>query len=153
MVCIGRLIDDLLADPKHETNKDYSVEFCGGTHLSNTQEATAFALISEEGMLRLKGLFFAVAQVRASSCRGEILLQFFLAHGSSAIGIAKGVRRIVAFTGLEAEKAIAEGQRIADEIETARKLPESDLETAVSAIKQVVHRPLGMHITMETLMG
>ena len=49
VVCIGRSIDELLADPKAEGNKEYSVEFCGGTHLSNTADAKAFALISEEG--------------------------------------------------------------------------------------------------------
>ena len=49
MVCVGRSIDDLLANPKEETNRQYSVEFCGGTHLGNTAEAGAFALISEEG--------------------------------------------------------------------------------------------------------
>lgn len=49
VVCVGRSVDALLADPKAESNKQYSVEFCGGTHLSNTKEAGAFALISEEG--------------------------------------------------------------------------------------------------------
>ena len=49
VVCIGRSIDELLANPKAEGNKEYSVEFCGGTHLSNTADAKAFALISEEG--------------------------------------------------------------------------------------------------------
>ena len=58
VVCIGRAIDDLLANPKDQGNREYSVEFCGGTHLSNTAEAKAFALISEEGGLfvyRLSG--------------------------------------------------------------------------------------------------
>ena len=52
VVCIGRSIDELLAAPKAEGNRDYSVEFCGGTHLSNTADAKAFALISEEGASR-----------------------------------------------------------------------------------------------------
>ena len=55
VVCVGRSVDALLADPKAESNKQYSVEFCGGTHLSNTKEAGAFALISEEGECVLAG--------------------------------------------------------------------------------------------------
>lgn len=43
---------DLLADPKAESNADFSVEFCGGTHLKNTKDAAAFALISEEGIAK-----------------------------------------------------------------------------------------------------
>jgi len=52
-------------------------------------------------------------------------------------GIAKGIRRIVAFTGEDAAKAIAEGERLASEIEAARKLPEADLDKALSVFKQV----------------
>lgn len=101
VVCIGSTIDDLLAAPKLESNKELSVEFCGGTHLTNTAEAKAFALISEEG-------------------------------------IAKGVRRIVAFTGDEAAKAISAGQQLASDLEAAEKLSGPELETAVAAIKQVL---------------
>lgn len=42
-------VDELLASPALESNRDFSVEFCGGTHMGNTSEARAFALISEEG--------------------------------------------------------------------------------------------------------
>lgn len=36
VVAIGRSVDDLLADPAAPSNADYSVEFCGGTHLADT---------------------------------------------------------------------------------------------------------------------
>ena len=36
MVTIGRSVDDLLSDPAAPSNADYSVEFCGGTHLADT---------------------------------------------------------------------------------------------------------------------
>ena len=52
-------------------------------------------------------------------------------------GIAKGIRRIVAFTGEDAAKAIAEGERLASQIDAARKLPEAELDKALSVIKQV----------------
>jgi hypothetical protein len=86
--------------PQAESHLAYSIEFCGGTHLRNTSDARAFALISEEG-------------------------------------IAKGIRRIIAVTGEEAEAAISEGQRLLDQIEAAKALPVEQLNAAVNAIKQV----------------
>ena len=36
MVSIGKPVEELLADPEAEDNFQYSIEFCGGTHLANT---------------------------------------------------------------------------------------------------------------------
>jgi len=52
VVSIGAPVDQLLADPEAEGNMQYSVEFCGGTHLTNTSQAKAFALLSEEGIAK-----------------------------------------------------------------------------------------------------
>mmetsp|Transcript_23994 Transcript_23994/g.42834 ORF Transcript_23994/g.42834 Transcript_23994/m.42834 type:complete len:1188 (-) Transcript_23994:165-3728(-) len=52
VVSVGRAVTDLLADSDNVSNADYSIEFCGGTHLKNTKEAGAFALISEEGIAK-----------------------------------------------------------------------------------------------------
>ena len=52
-------------------------------------------------------------------------------------GIAKGIRRIVAFTGEDAVRAIAEGNRLAGQIEAAKALPDAELDKVLSAIKQV----------------
>jgi len=68
IVCIGKEINQVLQDPKNEEWANYSIEFCGGTHLKNTKEAKLFVIISEAG-------------------------------------IAQGVRRIIAWTGSQAEKA------------------------------------------------
>lgn len=99
VVSIGRPVEQLLAAPRDDSNRDYSVEFCGGTHLSNTKQARAFALISEEG-------------------------------------IAKGIRRIVAVTADDAERAIAEGEQFAAEVAAAGKLEAAALEAAVASIRQ-----------------
>jgi hypothetical protein len=40
------------APPQAASHAAYSIEFCGGTHLSNTSHAGAFALISEEGIAK-----------------------------------------------------------------------------------------------------
>lgn len=52
VVSVGKSVDDLLADPENRENFDYSIEFCGGVHLDNTEEATAFVIISEEGIAK-----------------------------------------------------------------------------------------------------
>lgn len=45
-------ISDILANPQDTMWNDYSVEFCGGTHLKNTKEADAFCLLNEEGIAK-----------------------------------------------------------------------------------------------------
>ena len=81
MVSIGRRVEDLLADPENNEWSSLSSEFCGGwfpwgmvfwdleitflnrvlsiiildiagTHITNTREAKAFALLSEEGIAK-----------------------------------------------------------------------------------------------------
>ena len=53
-------------------------------------------------------------------------------------GIAKGVRRIVAVTAAEAAAAIAEGERLAGELEAVAKLEGAEQEKEVSSLKQVL---------------
>lgn len=50
MVSIGKPVEDLLADPGAEDNFQYSVEFCGGTHLGNTSGAGAFCMLASDSM-------------------------------------------------------------------------------------------------------
>jgi alanyl-tRNA synthetase len=45
-------VPEILANPQDSMWNEYSVEFCGGTHLTNTKEAEAFSLISEEGIAK-----------------------------------------------------------------------------------------------------
>ncbi|KAJ4974414.1 hypothetical protein NE237_007588 [Protea cynaroides] len=52
VVAIGRKVEALLADPDNKEWLSISAELCGGTHISNTREARAFALLSEEGIAK-----------------------------------------------------------------------------------------------------
>ena len=52
VVSVGADIDAMLADPTNPKWMQYSVEFCGGTHVKSTSEIKAFTLISEEGVAK-----------------------------------------------------------------------------------------------------
>lgn len=50
VISVGADIQELIADPTNQKWSNGSIEFCGGTHLANTKEAEAFALIEESGI-------------------------------------------------------------------------------------------------------
>ena len=65
VVSVGVPVPELLADPTSEEWKKYSVEFCGGTHLTNTSEAEDFVLVEETGIA--KGIRRIVGYTRAAA--------------------------------------------------------------------------------------
>jgi alanyl-tRNA synthetase len=52
VVSIGADIDAMLADPQNPEWMNYSVEFCGGTHVKRTSEIGQFVLTSEESVAK-----------------------------------------------------------------------------------------------------
>ncbi|KAL1565446.1 alanine--tRNA ligase [Salvia divinorum] len=52
IVSVGRKVEDLLTNPESDEWLSISAELCGGTHISNTREAKAFALLQEEGIAK-----------------------------------------------------------------------------------------------------
>ncbi len=98
VVSVGAKIEDLLAKPEDPAWMERSVEFCGGTHVSNTEEIGAFTVISEEG-------------------------------------IAKGVRRVTALTGVPAKAAIIAADTQEQEIADAHKLPDSELPAELTRLR------------------
>jgi alanyl-tRNA synthetase len=76
VVSIGVPLKDLLDNPGNTEWQNYSVEFCGGTHLSKTGDAEGFTVIAEEavgkGLRRLTALTGEAAH--SATARGEMLL-------------------------------------------------------------------------------
>ena len=52
VISVGVKVEDLLANPSNPVWRENSVEFCGGTHLSNTAEAEDFVLVEESGIAK-----------------------------------------------------------------------------------------------------
>lgn len=50
VISIGKPIEELLAAPSAPGNLEFSVELCGGTHLTRTGEAKLFVITSENGI-------------------------------------------------------------------------------------------------------
>lgn len=153
VVSIGKSVEDLLANPGDPDNRKYSVEFCGGTHLKSTGQARAFALLSEEGIAKVRDFrcilvawqalvtdvsrMFSVASdgrqlIALSSCRG-------LVHGqhSKTPSDMQGIRRVVAVTSTEAEAALANAEGLLVAVGAAEKLSGAELEAELTRLRQV----------------
>ena len=52
MVSVGSPVEDLIKDPLSPKWMDYSIEFCGGTHLRTTGDAQAVCLVEEAAVAK-----------------------------------------------------------------------------------------------------
>lgn len=110
-------IPSILDNPQDSMWLDYSVEFCGGTHLTNTKEADAFVLLSEEGIAKGIRRITAVTQKTATE----------------AIGRANSFEA----------KAVAVGKLDGPELEAQLKLLTEELKTlSISAVKKSMLRDM-----------
>jgi len=67
VVSIGPTVQELLADPTNEKWYDYSVEFCGGTHLPSCSHAEHFAILHEGALASGTRRILAVTGVAAKA--------------------------------------------------------------------------------------
>jgi len=52
VVTVGPTVDEVIADPLSEKWQDFSIELCGGTHLTKSSEARAFSLVQETALAK-----------------------------------------------------------------------------------------------------
>ncbi len=75
VVSIGVPVADLLKDPANAKWRQYSIEFCGGTHLKNTGDVDGFVVTAEEsvskGIRRIVALTGDAAAAAASRGAGS----------------------------------------------------------------------------------
>ncbi len=99
VVSIGAPVAELLKDPSNEKWRQFSVEFCGGTHLKNTGDVEGFVITGEES-------------------------------------VSKGIRRLVALTGLAASAASDATKQLDASITQTRLLPEPELPQRINALQK-----------------
>jgi alanyl-tRNA synthetase len=77
VVSIGATVDELLENPTDEKWYNCSVEFCGGTHLENTQDAKHFVLLHEQALASGIRRIIAVTGITAEAAHiaGASLMQ------------------------------------------------------------------------------
>jgi alanyl-tRNA synthetase len=64
-------VTNILANPQDATWNQFSIEFCGGTHLTNTKEAQAFVLLNEEGIAKGVRRITAVTMADAQKAQAD----------------------------------------------------------------------------------
>jgi len=80
VVSIGVPVKDLLADPANAKWRQFSIEFCGGTHLRSSDQASAFVITAEEsvskGIRRIVALTGEAARATTeAAARADVLIQ------------------------------------------------------------------------------
>ena len=88
VISVGTEIQSMLADPKNSQWNSTSVEFCGGTHLSNTQEAEYFVLAEETGIA--KGIRRITGYTRKAASAARILFRDFASRLELLKNLAAG---------------------------------------------------------------
>jgi alanyl-tRNA synthetase len=77
VVSIGATVKDLLEDPSNTKWDDYSIEFCGGTHVQKCGEAKHFVIVQEQALASGVRRILAVTgePARAASENGTSIMQ------------------------------------------------------------------------------
>jgi alanyl-tRNA synthetase len=109
VVSIGMPVADLLKDPANTKWRQYSIEFCGGTHLKNTSDCEGFVIVSEESVSKGIRRIVAVTGERAAYAlsRGRDIDNLI---EPGKIAIRDGMHQIVVQVVERLQKRLAENE-------------------------------------------
>ena len=71
VISVGAEVQVLLADPENPKWNEMSVEFCGGTHLTNASQAEDFVLVEESGIAKGIRRIVGLTKGGAKAARGR----------------------------------------------------------------------------------
>jgi len=84
VVSIGAPVADLLKDPANPKWRQYSIEFCGGTHLKNAGDAQAFVVTAEESVSKgIRRIVALTGEAAAQSQQAALGLRSLTEHARS----------------------------------------------------------------------
>jgi len=67
IVSVGPTVDQLLSNPSNSEWNQYSIEFCGGTHLPKTKPIQLFVVLDEEAVAKGVRRITAITGVQAAN--------------------------------------------------------------------------------------
>lgn len=121
VVSVGRSVEDLLAHPENAEWTSLSIEFCGGTHLTNTKEAVAFAILGEESLAAGVRRIVAVTGKEAQSAI------------ANALELRERVTKALTLEGKELQSAY---QKLKADI-TEQVIPAADKSLLLSSLEPI----------------
>jgi alanyl-tRNA synthetase len=140
VVSVGAPVADLLKDPTNAKWRQYSIEFCGGTHLRSSTDAESFVVTSEEsvskGIRRITALTGGAALAARSSAQeldAEIARAKTVPDSEIRDAIAS-VQKLLAGENLPL-RAKRRGQQAVTELQAKQKAFEkSQKQSAVASV-------------------
>jgi alanyl-tRNA synthetase len=141
VMCIGKPIDALLANPDNPEWRQYSIEFCGGTHLDCTGEIEHFVITHEEAVA--KGIRRIVAMTGPTAALIEDSGAALVARAEQLLGgppedVPEGLTEIqntLPTATLPARHRIRLNELIAQLQKTAKKQQKADAADAAADVR------------------
>jgi alanyl-tRNA synthetase len=59
VISVGQDVQQMLADPTKSEWSNFAIEFCGGTHLTNTTQAEDFVIVEESGIAKVRTIAYS----------------------------------------------------------------------------------------------
>lgn len=141
VVSVGAPVDEILKAPKDKKWADYSIEFCGGTHVPETSEMKVFVVLEESSIARGIRRIVAVtgeealeAQLRYRSLKAEV----DKLHSFRAADLGQEMKRLVKELDAAAI-SVYQKHTLRQSFEGIRKaFDEADKATKLVAIKEAL---------------
>ena len=126
VVSIGTTVQDLVSDPTNKRWYEFSVEFCGGTHLKSCSKASHFAILHEQALASGTRRIMAVTGMAA------------IAAHESGVSLLQQIEEAKKLEGNSLCDAYDELVRLVDELtisQPTKHLAKNELKTLLSRVK------------------
>ncbi|HWL94110.1 MAG TPA: alanine--tRNA ligase [Phycisphaerae bacterium] len=141
VVSIGPTVEELLADPGNEKWRQFSVEFCGGTHLKHTGEAGRFRLIEESAVAKGIRRVTGVTGDRAKQVEQNATTLAGMVKSALNADPASLPQRIGEITGFMADNELPVVDRLrlrADIAQLQEKAKQAQKQAAKAGVSEVI---------------
>ncbi|MBI69426.1 MAG: alanine--tRNA ligase [Phycisphaerae bacterium] len=128
VVSIGEPVDQLLENPSNQEWMNYSIEFCGGTHLQSSKQAEHFAILHEQALASGVRRMTAVTGTRAKEVHNA---------GSQLMHDIEGAKALQGESLVEAYGELVKKAEESALSQTARHSIQKALQQLFASVKKV----------------